>query len=185
MDTTDYEITPEVLEYYERVKEHNRVVHPILKRFMEKCSLIHPQVYDMGSRGFTWKYPTNYIRSDFEIAVVAPIEDHENLIKLFQDMLEKEGYSVKEFRTKAGLVFQVIKDYDFGDGFIEKLEICYQTPEQNQAIKDAYLKHVPLGRFPNGKIPWYVWTMNKASKEDPELYLKMKGWLKVLDEKKE
>lgn len=184
MDTQDFLYLPEMDAHHEQVKEHNALVQPALIKFMKKCTDIHPEVYDMGSRGFTWKDPTNYIDSDFEIAVVADPVKQLVLATTFGEMIKSEDCSHEEFVIKAGMIFQVVKDYKFSDKFTQKLEIRYQTPEQNQAIKNSYLKYVTKGEASPKKIAWYSYTMDRASKNDPALYLNMKSWLKVLEERK-
>ena len=130
----------------------------------------------MGSRGW-WKPATNYIESDFEIAVVAPQEIHALLLDKCKQHFEQQGYNTKALITMAGLCFMEIKNYNFGDNWINKFEICFQTKTQNNAIKNNYLYW--LKDVSETQLAWYISSIRDA-KDNIDHYNLYKEWLRIL-----
>lgn len=176
---------PEHEEYALKVQLHNQEIQPKLLKVLEWISKLldghHCEVKDMGSRGFTWKTPTNYLDSDFELAVITEQNNHGSLADLLVKLIKQDHptLNVELKKTLAGLVYIEIHDFDYG-GWINKLEIAFQTPEQNKAICDNYLRHLAV--VGPERIKWYSYTMNEV-KSDPKVYNQMKTWLRVLKAK--
>lgn len=177
-----FALKPEHEEYDQKVQLHNQEIQPKLLKVLEWLRKLlngyNVQVRDMGSRGFTWKIPTNYLDSDFELAIIAPQEQHVSLADHLMQAIQthRQNLKVELKKTLASLVYIEIHDFDYG-GWTNKLEIAFQTPEQNKAICDNYLRHLAV--VGPERIKWYSYTMNEV-KSDPKVYNQMKTWLRVL-----
>jgi len=186
----DLPCTREADDYYRNVVlKHNERVQPYLVKAMDYIRGLlaeagfYLEVKDMGSRGFTWKNPTNYEESDFEIAIVGYKDSitragHYLMYRLLAD------HVVAYLTTKAGLPYITIPEFHFGGCFSNKFEICFQTPEQNNAICANYAKWVGVpGEVPrpglHDAIAAYISAI-RAVRDDPVEYNKMKEWLRVL-----
>lgn len=202
----ELECPQEALDFYHHVViGHNLKMQPMLLEILQRWRVelvAHGHtglvVIDMGSRGFTWKNPTNYPKSDFEIAVYPslvtdPVDASRMLLAAAYQMMSilvQQGYQPKFSITRAGLPYIAVDNYAYdaiGD-VRNKFEICFQTREQNLMIRANYLAHVgpcehplALKRETLKKVAAYIWHISRAADNpDQTEYNRLKEWLRVI-----